>query len=138
MNTTEWSRLTVQVRMMVSVLGWVHIGLGTAVLWGGPKRFPLPTYGPLYNLVGGNVWIYGVSLTLAGGLMLFHKLPSVIAGLALGWGTCALWTGLFGYAVAKFPSAGATAWVAYGGYAFLDALFGVKVWLYRREFRNRR
>lgn len=138
MNTTEWDRLTVQVRMMVSILASIHGMLGLVVIWGGPERFPLPTYGPLFDVVGGNTWIYGICLLLAGGLMAIHKLPFVIIGLGLGWGVMALWTGLFGYAVAKFPSAGATAWVAYAGYAFLNALFGVKIWLYRREFRNRR
>lgn len=135
---TEWSKLTIQVRMMVNALGGVHFALGLAVIAGGPVRFAPPTYTPLHELVNGNIWIYGATLVVAGGLMLSHRVQAVIVGLAIGWLSSCLWAALFGYAVYKFPTAGTTAPVAYGGYALLDVVFMVKIWLYRREFRNRR
>lgn len=134
----DWNKITVQVRMMVNVLGLIHVILGVVILVGGSSRFPAPTYTPLVNFVSGNIWLYGMAFVLAGGLMLAHKLGGVITGLAMGWLLMDMWAALFLYAVIEFPNAGATAFVAYGGYALMDVIFMVKIHLYRRRFRNRR
>lgn len=35
----------------------VHVGLGVAVLAGGPQRFAFPTYQPLIDMVNGATWV---------------------------------------------------------------------------------
>lgn len=99
----------------------VHVGLGTAVLAGGIERFPYPTYQPLIEIVNGHVWIWGVWIMISSGLMMMPWKWPQVSGLWLGMFWQIMWCAAFAIAVVKYPTAGATAAVAYGGFALIDA-----------------
>ncbi len=99
----------------------VHVGFGIAVLAGGVARFPYPTYQPLIALVHGQIWIWSIWILTAAALMMIpSKWPQVL-GLWLGMCWHFMWAAAFMVAIVKYPTAGATATVAYAGFALLDA-----------------
>ena len=117
--TSNWgNRMAVQ--WISNIMLAVHVGLGTAVLAGGAGRFPYPTYQPLVEIVDGRVWIWGVWIMASAGLMMIPARWPQIAGLWLGMTWQIMWCAAFAVAVVKYPAAGATAAVAYGGFALID------------------
>lgn len=99
----------------------VHVGLGVAVLDGGPQRFAFPTYQPLIDMVNGSTWVWGAWILAAAALMMVPARWTQIAGLWLGMTWQIMWCSLFAVAVVEYPTAGATAAIAYGGFAAIDA-----------------
>lgn len=116
-NWTEHQALQWITNIMVAG----HVGLGVAVLAGGVGRFPYPTYQPLIDMVDGRIWLWGVWILLAAGLMLIPARWPQIAGLWLGMFWMIMWCAAFAVAMVKYPTAGATAAVAYGVLAMIDA-----------------
>lgn len=109
-------------RVAATALGVTHVLFGLAILIGGAVRFPPPTYTPLLEFTNGHVWPYGATFLASGVLLLIHKVCSVALGCLLGAIITNLWAALFLKAVFDSPDAGATATVAYGGYALLDCV----------------
>lgn len=109
------------VNWITNIMFAVHIGLGTAVIVGGADRFPFPTYQPLIDMVNGEVWIWGLWILLASGLMIIPTRWPQVVGLWMGMVWHIMWCVAFSMAVVEYPNAGATAAVAYGGFALLDA-----------------
>lgn len=118
--TTNWGN-DMAVKWIMNIMIAVHVGLGTAVIAGGRIRMPYPTYKPLVEMVDGHIWIWGVWVLGAAGLMAIPtKWPQVL-GLWSGMCWQIMWTVAFSIAMVEYPTAGATAAVAYGGFALLDA-----------------
>lgn len=122
------------------VLGVIHIALGAAVLIGGRERFPAPTYTTLLDASGGDVWPYGTLWAVAGLFMLFaHRRWVQMTGLFISILITNLWAALFGVAAYKFPTAGLTPAVAYGGYGLLSGvLLGFMIVTSARRWREER
>lgn len=109
------------VRWITNIMVAVHIALGTAIIAGGVDRFPFPTYQPLIDMVGGEIWVWGVWVLAAAFLMMVPTRWPQIVGLWLGMAWHIMWCVAFAIAVIVYPAAGATAAVAYGGFALIDA-----------------
>lgn len=109
------------IRWITNIMVAVHIGLGVAIVAGGVHRFPYPTYQPLIDMVNGQTWVWGVWVLGSAGLMMVPTRWPQIVGLwtAMFWQI--MWCVAFSMAVIEYPTAGATAAVAYGGFALLDA-----------------
>lgn len=104
-----------------NIMLWGHVALGVAVLVGGPHRFPFPTYQPLLMMVNGATWVWGAWILGAAALMTVpSKWPQII-GLWFGMVWHIMWCAAFAVAIVKYPTAGATAAVAYGTFAMIDA-----------------
>lgn len=99
----------------------VHVGLGVAVIAGGAPRFTFPTYKPLLDMVHGHVWVWGLWILSAAFLMSIPARWPQITGLWLGMTWQIMWCSLFAVAIVTYPTAGATAAIAYGGFAAIDA-----------------
>lgn len=99
----------------------VHVALGVAVLAGGRARFDYPTYKPLVDMVHGETWIWGAWILVAATLMTIPARWPQMIGLWLGMSWQIMWFTLFAVAVVKYPDSGATASVAYAGFALIDA-----------------
>jgi hypothetical protein len=99
----------------------VHVGLGVAVLAGGSDRFSYPTYKPLLDLVNGRTWIWGAWVLAAAVLMTVPARWPQMIGLWIGMIWQIFWCSLFSVAVIQYPTSGATASVAYAGFAMIDA-----------------
>jgi hypothetical protein len=125
--TSVWGERTIT-QWVANVLLFVHSGLGIAIMVGGIARLTPPSYDPLIYLVHGQVWILGVwSLVVACLLVVPLRWPNII-GLFLGMVWMWLWTGMFTVAVTQFPTASATAIIAYAGFGLLDlGLLAVRV-----------
>lgn len=108
-------------RWIWNIMTLVHAGLGVAVLAGGPERFSFPTYQPLVDMTNGETWIWGAWVLAAAGLMTVPARWPQIVGLWLGMAWSIMWCALFAIAVVTYPTAGATACIAYGGFAMIDA-----------------
>lgn len=106
---------------ITNIMVAVHVALGMAILVGGSTRFPYPTYQPLVDLTNGHIWIWGVWILGAAGLMTLPTRWPQILGLWLGMAWQIMWCALFSVAVLEYPTAGGTAAIAYGGFAFIDA-----------------
>lgn len=118
--TSNWgNRMAMQ--WISNIMLAVHVGLGTAVLAGGVGRFPFPTYQPLIEMVNGQVWIWGFWIMASAGFMMMPWKWPQIFGLWLGMAWQIMWCAAFAIAVIQYPTAGATAAVAYGGFALIDA-----------------
>lgn len=118
--TSNWgNRMAVQ--WITNIMVAVHVGLGTAVLAGGAERFDYPTYQPLIDMTNGNTWLWGIWALGASGLMMIPSRWPQILGLWFGMAWQIMWCSLFAVAVVEYPTAGATASVAYGGFALIDA-----------------
>lgn len=104
-----------------NIMVTVHAVMGLAVLAGGRERFAYPTYQPLIDLTNGETWIWGVWVLAAGLIMTIPARRPQIIGLWLGMVWNVLWCTLFAVAVVEYPTSGATATVAYGGFALIDA-----------------
>lgn len=118
--TASWSE-HMALQWITNIMVAVHVGLGVAVLIGGSKRFPYPTYEPLIHLTDDNVWVWGIWSLFAAGLMMIPARWPQALGLWLGMVWQILWCALFAVAVIQYPTAGATAAIAYGGFAAIDA-----------------
>lgn len=120
------------IRWIWDIMALVHVALGIAVVAGGQIRFVHPTYTPLVEMVHGRTWLWGIWVILAGVLMLVPARWPQIFGLWLGMSWMVMWCSMFAVAVVQYPTAGATATVAYGGFAMIDtALLTARV--IRRE-----
>lgn len=106
---------------IVNIMVAVHVALGVAVLAGGPQRFVDQTYQPLVNLTDGQTWIWGVWVLVAAFFMTIPNRYMQVVGLWIGMVWHIMWCALFAVSVIEYPTAGATAAVAYGGFAMLDA-----------------
>jgi hypothetical protein len=118
--TSNWGN-EFAVKWITNIMVSVHVGLGVAVLAGGAYRFPYPTYQPLIDIVNGETWIWGIWVLFSAFLMLIPARWPQIVGLWTGMCWQIMWTAAFTIAVIEYPTAGATAAVAYGGFALLDA-----------------
>lgn len=108
------------VQWITSIMIAVHWGLGLSVLVGGQQRFTVPTYQPLIDMTGGQVWVWGVSIMASAALMMLpFKWPNV-AGLWVGMAWMVMWASLFSVSLVQYPSAAATPVVAYAGFAMIN------------------
>lgn len=103
------------------VLGFIHLSLAIAVLAGGAKRFPAPSYTSMLNLTHGHAWPYGVLWLIGGLTMLLNKTLWRVIGCSFIVVVSCLWASLFAIAAWEIPTAAITPVVAYGGYAFINA-----------------
>jgi len=113
-------------RVFCKALGVIHALLGVAVILGGLARFPPPSYTPLIDVSGGNIWIYG-TVWLGGGLVMMFG-PSTrirLVGVGLSVVLSNIWAALFAWAAWSYPNATFTATVAYGGYGLLNTMLFV-------------
>jgi len=99
----------------------LHVGMGVAVLAGGERRFSIPSYQPLIDMSDGRTWLWGAWVLCAGLLMTMPARWPQIVGLWLGMCWNIIWSALFSVAMVQYPTASATAAVAYIGFAMLDA-----------------
>lgn len=109
------------VQWVTGIMIAIHWGLGLAILIGGRARFSLPSYEPLIHLVGGQTWIWGVIIVGSAWLMMTPFRWLNILGLLIGVAWMNMWMALFAVSVLHYPTATATAMVAYGGFAMIDA-----------------
>lgn len=99
----------------------IHIGLGTAILAGGRVRFSLPSYSPLIDYAHGNVWVWGVWISVSALLMATPFRWLNILGLWLGMVWHTVWMACFTVATLRFENAAATPIPIYGGMAMICA-----------------
>lgn len=117
--TSVWGERTIT-QWVANVLLFAHSGLGIAVLIGGIDRLTPPSYDPLINLVHGEIWIWGLWSLVAGVLLVVPlRWPNII-GLTLGMFWMYTWCGMFVVAVTQFPTASATAMIAYASLGLMD------------------
>lgn len=121
------------VERIVSVyLGIINLGFGVAIIVGGAVRFPPPTYAPLLEATGGQVWPYA-ALYLASGILLVggHSTIPRVIGAAFGVAANSTFTALFLVAVVQFDNAGGTAWWAYLAFSTMNAALAALMWTHR-------
>ena len=99
----------------------VHWGLGLAILVGGKQRFSLSSYQPLIDLVGGQTWVWGVWIIVSAWAMMTPFKWLNVFGLWIGMCWQIMWMALVAVSVLHYPTAAATAMVAYAGFAMIDA-----------------
>lgn len=105
---------------ITSIMAMAHLGLGLAVILGGEKRFVLPTYQPLVDMVDGNTWLWGVSIALSAVLMITPFRWPIIIGLWIGMFWMLMWTAAFTVSVLRFENAAATPIPVYGAMALIN------------------
>jgi hypothetical protein len=118
--THSWSE-HMALQWITNIMVVIHACLGTAILAGGSVRFPYPTYQPLIDIVNGQIWIWGFWALASAGLMMMPARWPQITGLWAGMVWQIMWCAAFSVAVVRYETAGATAAVAYGGFALIDA-----------------
>jgi hypothetical protein len=94
-------------------LGVVHIGLGVAILVGGPGRFTAPTYEAMLRMADGKVWPYALMFFISGSLLTYHSTAVNFIGHVLGVVLMDTFAALYAVAMIHDPHASATAWWAY-------------------------
>lgn len=104
-----------------NVMTAVHVGLGVAIIVGGPVRFAPPSYTPLVEMTNGQTWVWGAWTLGAAMLMMVPYKWVQAAGLWLGMFWMIMWSALFAVAMIHSPEANSTATVAYAGFAMIDA-----------------
>lgn len=117
-------------------LGVINGGFAVTVLLGGAIRFPPPTYKPLLDMTGGQVWPYGVLFAISAVGLLSRGQAARFIGCAFGIIAHSTFAALFLVAVLKFPDAGATAWWAYLAFASQSATCAGLMWFHRRGRRQ--
>lgn len=123
-------------RIATTYLGIINLGFGVAILVGGAIRFPPPTYAPLLDLTGGQVWPYGAVYLASGAFLVYGpSLWSHLVGAVLSIAANSAFAALFLVAVLTFPNAGATAWWAYFAFATQSATVAFLLWTHRRTPR---
>lgn len=115
------------------LLGTIHIALGTAVLVGGPPRFPPPNYTPLVEATNGEVWPYGSAWILGGLIMLIAPGRWRLIGIGIIILISNVWAALFAVGAYVNPTASFTPTVAYGGYGIINACVGALMWMHSRR-----
>lgn len=106
---------------ITTIVIMIHFGLAVAILVGGIERFSLPSYGPLIEYTGGQVWIWGVWIMSSA---LFMGMPfrwMNIIGLWLGMAWNIIWMACFAVAVLESPTSAGTPIPVYGGLAMICA-----------------
>jgi hypothetical protein len=104
---------------ITTIMIMAHVGLGSIILATGVIRFTSPTYDPLVNFTQGNVWVWGVWITLSGILMSVPFRWPNMAGLWLGMFWHIIWMWCFTIAVVESPKAAATPIPMYGAAALI-------------------
>lgn len=124
-------------RIVTTYLGIINLGFGIAILVGGAIRFPPPTYQPLLDMTGGQVWPYGAMFLASGVLLAWgQSWTAHLIGAVLGIMANSAFSALFLVAVLTFPDAGATAWWAYFAFASQSAAVACLLWTHRRVPRT--
>lgn len=118
--TSNWGN-AITIQWVSNVMLWVHIGLGAAILLGGPGRFTYPTYQPLVNLTQGHTWIWGVWILAAAVLMLLPLQWLNMLGLWLGMVWMIVWAAMSTVSVVNYSDSAATPMVVYAGFAGINA-----------------
>jgi hypothetical protein len=119
-------------RYLTVYLGVINAGFATIVLVGGANRFPPPTYEPLLDMTGGEVWPYGVLFGISAIGLLGRGYWSRMVGCAFGIVAHSTFAALFLVAVLRFPDAAATAWWAYLAFASQSATCAGLMWFHRK------
>jgi hypothetical protein len=121
-------------RVLSIVLGVIHLGLGLAVLLGGPERFPSPNYDILLKVTEDRVWPYGVVWIIGGLLMVIpcHTYCRMV-GMCIIIFIANVWAAFFGVAAYEDPTASFTPTVAYEGYAVMNATLLWLTWIHMRQ-----
>ena len=109
------------INWVYNIMVAVHVGLGVAILAGGPTRFPFPTYQTLIDMVDGQTWIWGLWILISASFMVVPDRWPQIIGLWLGMCWQIMWAVAFAIDLFHYPSAGATEPIAYAGFAMLDS-----------------
>jgi hypothetical protein len=99
----------------------IHIGLASAIITGGVRRFSIPSYRPLIEYSGGQTWIWGVWIFVAALLMSVpFRWPNIL-GLWIGMFWHIIWMSCFTIAILNYETAAATPIPMYGGLAMICA-----------------
>lgn len=106
---------------ITSIMIMVHIGLGTAVLAGGTVRFSVPSYNPLIDYTHGNIWIWGLWISVSALLMGTPFRWANVLGLWIGMLWHIVWMACFTIATLHYETAAATPIPVYGGLAMICA-----------------
>lgn len=106
---------------ITSIMIMVHIGLGSAIFAGGLVRFSIPSYNPLIDYTHGNIWIWGVWISLSAVMMGAPFRRVNILGLWLGMAWHSVWMACFTVATMRYETAAATPIPVYGGMALVCA-----------------
>lgn len=104
------------------ILMLTHFGLGVSIIAGGPERFSRPSYQPLIDITHGQVWIWGVLILLSSVLMIIPVRWLNIIGLWVGMAWMFMWAACFAISVATYPTAVATAMIAYTSLGAINAV----------------
>lgn len=106
---------------ITTIMIMVNLGLGIAIIAGGPKRFSIPSYTPLIDYVDGETWIWGLAIAFSGVLMSIPFRWLNIIGLWISMVWYIVWMTSFTIAVVQFETAAATPTPVYGGLAMISA-----------------
>lgn len=97
------------VRLIYVAVALNLIALGLAILVGGPNRFPFPTYQPLLDMTGGEVWPWSAWAVTSGTLMCVPRPHVRTVGLVAGFLWSNMFAAMFTVALVRYPNAGSTA-----------------------------
>ena len=103
------------------IMVFVNIGLGLAILIGGPDRFTRPTYNPLIEYTLNHTYIWGVLIVIAAFLMFCKKRWASITGLWISMVWHIVWMAAFLLAALHYPNSAVTPIPAYCGFALISA-----------------
>ena len=128
----SWSQIE---RLLTTYLGIINAGFAAIILVGGAIRFPPPTYEPLLDMTGGQVWPYGVLFAISAAGLLSRGYATRVIGCVFGVIAHSTFAALFLVAVLSFPDAAATAWWAYLAFASQSATCAGLLWFHRGHSR---
>lgn len=117
-------------RALTLYLGVINAGFAVTIFIGGAIRFPPPTYRPLLDMTGGQVWPYGVLFAISAIGLLARGYAWHMVGCVFGVLAHSTFAALFLVAVLSFPDAAATAWWAYFAFASQSAACGGLMWFH--------
>lgn len=111
-NLAQWITL---------IMVLVNLGLSVSIIYGGVSRFPPPSYLPLIEYTGSNVWIWGVFIGIAAIFMLCYNRIVSIIGLWMSMFWHILWMAAFIIAAINYENSALTPIPAYCGFALISA-----------------